>query len=252
MGAGRRCRFGARRLPPRLLVHGRWRGAADGEGLPLARLRRLLFTSIAACRCRRWQAFGACRLPPLMLVVRPLARRCRWEASSQAGCSHGAGRSCRCRGFEACRSLTAVLAGAAVDGASEHAVRIHCGWQELPVRSPGACRLHTLLLTGAAACETSSLPVTSMVAGRRCRRRGFGACRLPPSLLVQRPLARRCRWRGFDACRLHPLWLQKLPLSSPETCRLHPWLLAGAAAGGPPTYAGFIHGCRQVLAVAWL
>ena len=97
------------------------------------------FASIVAGRSCRFRGIDACRLHPVLL-----AGVAGGEASSHAVCIHccwqelpvarhqrmplasvAAGRSCRWRGFDACRLRPLLLAGAAGGEASAHAVCIH-------------------------------------------------------------------------------------------------------------------------------
>ena len=150
------------------------------------------------------------------------------------------------RGVSTFRLHPALLAGPAAGEVSAHPGCIHCCLQDLPL-----ARYQRILIAASVACRT-------------CRWRGVSACRLHPGLLAgaadgeaavravcihcwwqELPLARHqrmplasrvagrsCRWRGISAGRLHPL------------------LLAGAAAGEASEHAACTHCCWQELPVA--
>ena len=95
-----------------------------------------------------------------------------------------AGRSCRRRGFDACRLHPVLLVGVAGGEASTYAACIPCFLQELP------------------AAGLRHVPFASRVSGKSCRRLGFDACRLHPMFLAG---AAGCE--AFDAWCLHPSFL---------------------------------------------
>ena len=226
-------------------------------GLPPARHKRVpLASSVAGRSCRRRGTSS-----------------CRWHAVL--------GRSCRFRGIDTCRSHPVWLVGAAAGEASAYAACIHGCWQELPSarhqqlllasivagrscrrRGLSACRKHCCWqelppasLQELPPARPQRMPLACIVVGRNGRLRGLSACRLHPLLLA-----------GVAACELQAdapcihCWWQELPPVKPQhmllacivacrSCRrrgtsasrLHPLLLAGAAASEAPAHAA----CRD-------
>ena len=187
------------------------------------------------------------------------------------------GRSCRRRGLSTCRSHALLLAGAAAGEEPAHAACMHCCWQVLPPawhqrtllasivagrscrrRGTSTRRWHPLLLAGAAAGET-----TAHAACMHC------CCQvLPVARLRRMPFASIVAAAGeapAHAACMHCCG-QVLPLSRHRrvtfassvagrrcrrrdlsVCRLHAFLLAGAAAFEASAHAVYIQCCWQEL-----
>ena len=190
--------------------------------------------------------------------------------------SRAAGKSCRRRGFDACRLHPLFSAGVVGGGASPHAACIQCCWWDLPAARPRRMPLVFLVFSrtyqgGASthvvcipcfwlelpAARLRCMPLASIVSGRSCRRRGFDAWRLHPVLLAgaaggeasTHGACIRCFWQELPAARL-----RRMPLASSVAgmrcrrrglvaCRMHPGLLERAAGGEASPHAACIQCC---------